>query len=84
MRLMRTLPLSLLLLPLLAGAQSGWIDTQGQPIPNSSSRKAVQDLGASLLLTPMRTGNRNGIRPATPRRTSMRWITSLPARCCSC
>ena len=52
MRLMRTLLLSLLLLPLLAGAQSGWIDTQGQPIPNSSSRKAVQDLGASLLLTP--------------------------------
>ncbi|UAU33963.1 hypothetical protein [Xanthomonas campestris] len=52
MRLMRALPLSLLLLPLLAGAQSGWIDTQGQPIPNSSSRKAVQDLGASLLLTP--------------------------------
>ncbi|WP_372393018.1 hypothetical protein ACCQ05_04270 [Xanthomonas sp. NCPPB 3582] len=43
--------LSLPLLPLPALAQSGWINRQGEALPESPSRKTVQGLGASLLLT---------------------------------
>ncbi|AZR32389.1 hypothetical protein [Xanthomonas vasicola] len=42
---------SLPLLPLSARAQSGWINQQGEAIADSPSRKMVQGLGASLLLT---------------------------------
>ncbi|USI99252.1 hypothetical protein MUG10_14255 [Xanthomonas prunicola] len=41
----------LLLLPLSTTAQSGWINRQGEAIPDSPSRKMVQGFGASLLLT---------------------------------
>ncbi|MCC4622050.1 hypothetical protein LL965_19040 [Xanthomonas cassavae CFBP 4642] len=57
MRLPRRLVSSLLaaslgLLPLSSVAQAGWINAQGEPIAASPSRKTVQDMGASLLLTP--------------------------------
>lgn len=40
------------LLPLPGMAQSGWINAQGESVAQSPSRKTVQDMGASLLLTP--------------------------------
>ncbi|MCC8624032.1 hypothetical protein [Xanthomonas vesicatoria] len=43
---------SLELLPLSGMAQSGWINAQGESVAESPSRKTVQDMGASLPLTP--------------------------------
>ncbi|PKV14324.1 hypothetical protein [Xanthomonas prunicola] len=49
--LLSSLVALLLLLPLSATAQSGWINQQGEAIADSPSRKMVQGFGASLLLT---------------------------------
>ncbi|PPT93580.1 MULTISPECIES: hypothetical protein [Xanthomonas] len=51
MRLLCILIASLVLLPLAAFAQSGWVDRQGRSVPASPSRNTVQDFGASLLVT---------------------------------
>ena len=44
--------LLLLLAPLVAIAQSGWIDMQGDPVPESESAKSRDGFSATVLITP--------------------------------
>ena len=52
MKISRILLPFLLLVPLVSAAQSGWIDMQGNPVPESDSAKSRDGFSATVLITP--------------------------------
>ena len=52
MKLSRILLSFLLLVPLVSAAQSGWIDMQGNPVPETDSARSRDGFSAMVLITP--------------------------------